>query len=75
LRISEEFTKRVIAFLKDIQPSLGKLESLFIGGGNIRFVIRHQVENSLGIKVYSLIQEELGISPDLIPLLGLRDIL
>ena len=71
LRISEEYTKRVVAFLKDVQPSLGKLETLFIGGGNVRYVISHQVKDALGIEVHSLIQEELKLNPDLIPLVGL----
>ena len=74
-RIRREFTKRLIALMLDIEPTLskhvGKVRTLIIGGGNSQYVSLHGLNHKIPIKIESLWDRKISIDPDIIPLIGL----
>jgi hypothetical protein len=76
-RIKSEFSKRVVAFLKDVLPivsaKLGAPGTIMIAGGNEEYVALQQLREEFSSEVLSSADlcESAGINPDLVPLLGL----
>ncbi len=74
--IRDEFTKRVVALVKDLTPGLAQSiirpRTLIIGGGNAEFVSARTLEDRTGVTVKSLCSRRIRVNPDLIPLLGLN---
>jgi hypothetical protein len=79
-RIKWEFSKRVVAFLKDVMPivsaKLGAPRTIMIGGGNEEYVALQHIRDAFSIDVLSSsdLCGSAGINPDLVPLLGLRQL-
>ncbi len=78
-RISQEFTRRVIAFVLDARESLseglggdfGAFESLVVGGGNAEHISARDLERETGHNVRVLARPALPVVPEVIPLVGL----
>jgi hypothetical protein len=78
-RITQEFTKRVVAFVVDAQESLqeglgkdfGVFKSLVVGGGNAEYISFRDLERETGHKVRVLARPRIPVVPEVIPLLGL----
>lgn len=78
-RIRLEFTRRVVALIRDLQPKIeqdiGDIRSLIVGGGNAEFLSIRGLKEKINIDVYSLWSRKIEIDPDLIPLIGLHEII
>lgn len=72
--IQEDYTKRIIAFLKDIKTiksiSFNNIKTIFIGGGNAEYINSTVLEEKIHKHIHLFTACNLQINPDLIPLLG-----
>lgn len=74
LKIQEDYTKRIIAFLKDIKEkksiSFENIRTIFIGGGNAEYINCDILQKKVHKNIHMFTPCNLQINPDLIPLLG-----
>ncbi|MHC4415369.1 MAG: hypothetical protein ACYS0G_08810 [Planctomycetota bacterium] len=74
-RIRQEFTKRVIVFVRAAREHLGRdpgvFRTLVIGGGNAEYIVAEDLAGDAGLDVRLLLPPVLAVNPDIIPLLGL----
>lgn len=74
LKIQEDYTKRIIAFLKDIKEkkaiSFENVKTIFIGGGNAEYINYAILQEKVHKNINMFTACNLQINPDLIPLLG-----
>lgn len=74
LKIKEDYTNRIIAFLKDIKAKkpidFKNIKTIFIGGGNAEYVNSAILEEKTHKHIHMFTACNLQINPDLIPLLG-----
>ncbi|MGE5632719.1 MAG: hypothetical protein ACM3TR_16755 [Caulobacteraceae bacterium] len=72
--IQEDYTKRVIAFLKDIKAvqsiDFNNIKTIFIGGGNAEYINYAILQEKIHKHIHMFTASNLQINPDLIPLLG-----
>ena len=79
-RIKKEFSKRVVALLKDVLPivsaKLGAPRTIMVGGGNEEYVALQHLHEAFSSEVLSSsdLCGSAGINPDLVPLLGLHQL-
>jgi hypothetical protein len=75
VEIQNEYTERLIAFLKDSKETTlynyKDIRSIIIGGGNSKYLCFSSLQSNLDKSIYNLDKNYLKVNPDLIPLLGL----
>lgn len=70
-RVREKYTKRVVALIQDIKSEKSlKPQTVFIGGGFSEYISQRMITKDLGIDAKVFRSLDLGINPDLLPLLG-----
>ncbi len=70
-RVQQEYSKRVVAFLRDLRSCL-TLRSVLLGGGNAVFVSAAAVRSQTGAHIMSVSDASNSIGADLVSLLGLH---
>ena len=77
-RIRAEFSKRCVALVDDLvaalAPRVGEMATIFIGGGSSEYVSLASLRERTGSEVKSIGTRTLHIDPDLVPLVGLHEI-